>query len=109
MGFVSGEALACDLHWILPDERYGRHAGPTSPPTGRGRPGGIDRESGWGTMYRVMSIARTIASLLAIEIFVPGGTLIVLTLLWTGRSNSPLASALAKRIPGLSRIVPRAT
>jgi hypothetical protein len=50
-----------------------------------------------------------IASLLAIEIFVPGGTLIVLTLLLTGRPNSPLTSALAKRIPGLSRIVPRVT
>jgi hypothetical protein len=59
-------------------------------------------------MRHTMSILRTIASLLAIEIFVPGGTLIVITLLFTGRSNSPLAAALAKRFPVLSRIVARA-
>ena len=60
-------------------------------------------------MKRALGIAKTVGSLLAIEIFVPGGTLIVLALLLTGRSGSPLAGALAKRIPGLSRVLPRPT
>jgi hypothetical protein len=54
-----------------------------------------------------MRALRTIASLLAIEICVPGGTLIVVSLLFASRSNSPLAAALAKRFPALSRVVAR--
>ena len=60
-------------------------------------------------MKRALGIAKTVGSLLAIEIFVPGGTLIVLALLLTGRSGSPLVETLAKRLPVLSRVLPRPT
>jgi hypothetical protein len=66
-------------------------------------------EDGTEVMKRALGIVKTVGSLLAIEIFVPGGTLIVLALLLTGRSGSPLAETLAKRIPGLSRVLPRPT
>lgn len=58
-------------------------------------------------MSRALSIAKTIGSLLAIEIFVPGGTLIILAILLTGRPGSPLLSALSRRIPTLARAIAR--
>jgi hypothetical protein len=54
-------------------------------------------------MNRALGIAKMIGSLLAIELFVPGGTLIVLTLLLTGRPGSPLRQRLARHFPALSR------
>lgn len=57
-------------------------------------------------MGRALKLAKTIVSLLAIEIFVPGGTLIVLTLLLTGRRGSPLLAAIERRLPILSRVLP---
>jgi hypothetical protein len=66
-------------------------------------------ENGTGVMKRALRIIKTVGSLLAIEIFVPGGTLIVLALLLTGRSGSPFVGTLAKRIPVLSRVLPRTT
>ena len=66
-------------------------------------------KDGTGVMKRALRIVKTVSSLLAIEIFVPGGTLIVLALLLTGRSGSPLAAALAKRFPVFSRVLPRPT
>jgi hypothetical protein len=65
-------------------------------------------EDGTEVMKRALGIIKTIGSLLAIELFVPGGTLIVLALLLSGRSGSPLAATLAKRIPLLSRVLTRA-
>ena len=58
-------------------------------------------------MQRALSLAKTAGSLLAIEMFVPGGTLIVLTLLLTGRPDSPLVAFLARRVPLLSRLIAR--
>ena len=58
-------------------------------------------------MQRALSLAKTAGSLLAIEMFVPGGTLIVLTLLLTGRSGSPLIAFLTRRVPALSRLFAR--
>ena len=56
-------------------------------------------------MNRVLGIARMIGSLLAIELFVPGGTLIVLTLLLTGRPGSPLRQKIAQRCPAMFRLL----
>ena len=56
-------------------------------------------------MGRALSIAKTISSLLAIEIFMPGGTLIVLTLLLTGGPGSPLFGFVGRRVPALARAV----
>ena len=58
-----------------------------------------------GAMSRVLGIAKMIGSLLAIEVFVPGGTLIVLTLLLTGRTGSPLQQKIARRFPTAFRLV----
>ncbi|OGB93709.1 MAG: hypothetical protein A2Z31_02700 [candidate division NC10 bacterium RBG_16_65_8] len=58
-------------------------------------------------MSRARGIAKTIGSVLAIEFFVPGGTLIVLTLLLSGRPGSPLFQALDRRCPGLVRMLSR--
>jgi hypothetical protein len=58
-------------------------------------------------MSRALSLAKTIGSLLAIEIFVPGGTLIILAMLLTGRSGSPLLDVLGRHIPALSRVFSR--
>ncbi len=58
-------------------------------------------------MRRALGIAKTIGSLLAIELFVPGGTLIVLALLLTGGPGSPLFQALERRCPGLVRTLSR--
>lgn len=60
-------------------------------------------------MKRALRIVKMVGRLLAIEIFVPGGTLIVLAMLLTSRSRSPLGDFLAKRIPVLSRVLPRPT
>jgi hypothetical protein len=56
-------------------------------------------------MNRVLAIARSILSLLVIELLVPGGTLIVLTLLLTGRPGSPLRQRLARRFSSMSRLI----
>lgn len=56
-------------------------------------------------MSRALAIAKTIGSLLAIEVFVPGGTLIVLTLLVTARTGSPLQQRIARRFPAAFRFV----
>lgn len=58
-----------------------------------------------GAMNRALAIAKTIGSLLAIEVMVPGGTLIVLTLLLTGRPGSALQQRIARRFPAVSRLV----
>lgn len=68
-----------------------------------------NNEDGTEVMKRALGIVKTVGSLLAIEIFVPGGTLIVLALLLTGRSGSPLIGTLTKRLPVLSRVLPRLT
>lgn len=56
-------------------------------------------------MSRALAIAKMIGSLLAIEIMVPGGTLIVLTLLVTGRRGSRLQQKIARRFPAVFRLV----
>jgi len=58
-------------------------------------------------MSRALSLAKTIGSLLAIEIFVPGGTLIILAMFLTGRTGTPLPTVLGRRIPALSRMFSR--
>ena len=58
-----------------------------------------------GAMSRVLAIAKMIGSLLAIEVFVPGGTLIVLTLLFTSRTGSPMQQRIARRFPTAFRLV----
>jgi hypothetical protein len=58
-----------------------------------------------GIMSRALGIAKMIGSLLAIELFVPGGTLIVLTLLLTGRPGSPLQQRIARRFPAVLKLV----
>jgi len=58
-----------------------------------------------GAMSRVLGIAKMIGSLLAIEVFVPGGTLIVLTLLFTSRTGSPMQQRIARRFPAAFRLV----
>jgi hypothetical protein len=54
-------------------------------------------------MVRVLGVVRSIGSLLAIELFIPGGTLIILAILLTGRPGSPLR----RRIGGLHPALPR--
>jgi hypothetical protein len=56
-------------------------------------------------MNRALGLARMIGSLLTIEVLVPGGTLIVLILLLTGRPGSPLLATVARRFPALSRFL----
>jgi len=63
------------------------------------------RKRGMGAMSRALAIAKMIGSLLAIEVFVPGGTLIVLTLLVTGRPGSPLQQRIARRFPAVFRLL----
>jgi hypothetical protein len=58
-------------------------------------------------MSRALGIAKTIGSLFAIELFVPGGTLIVLTLLLTGRPGSPLFQTIGRHCPALARLLSR--
>jgi len=59
-------------------------------------------------MNRVVGIARTILGFLAIEMFVPGGTLILLTLL-LARPESPMMQAMTRRFPALFRALPHLT
>jgi hypothetical protein len=58
-------------------------------------------------MSRALGIAKTIGSYLAIEIFVPGGTLILLTVLLMIRLGSPLQTMIERRWPSLSRLLRR--
>jgi hypothetical protein len=64
----------------------------------------MEWEGGIGVMSRAVAIAKMIGSLLAIEVFVPGGTLIVLALLLTGRPGSPWQQRIARRFPALFRL-----
>ncbi len=54
-------------------------------------------------MIRVLGAVRTIGSILALEMFVPSGTLILLAILLKCRPGSPLL----KRIGGLHPALPR--
>ncbi len=56
-------------------------------------------------MTRALGIAKTIGSLLAIELCVPGGTLIILTLVLTSRPGSPLLQTIGRRFPSLFRLM----
>ncbi len=58
-------------------------------------------------MYRALSLAKTIIGLLAIELFVPGGTLVVLAMVLSGRRYAPLSGLLSRRFPALTRLLPR--
>jgi hypothetical protein len=58
-------------------------------------------------MSRALRIAKVIGSLLIIELFVPGGTLIILAMLLSGRPDSPLVGLLGRRVPALLRVLPR--
>jgi len=60
-------------------------------------------------MNRAVGIAKTILSFLAIEMFVPGGTLILLTLLLAGRPGSPMMQTMIRRFPALFRVLPHLT
>jgi hypothetical protein len=60
-------------------------------------------------MNRAVGITRTILGLLAIEMFVPGGTLILLTLLLAGRPGSPMQQIMIRRYPALFRALPHLT
>ena len=60
-------------------------------------------------MRRVLGISRTIASLLVIEFFVPGGTLIVLAILFANRPGLPILSVLGRRCPAVLSILSRVT
>ena len=57
-------------------------------------------EDGTEVMKRALRIVKMVGRLLAIEIFVPGGTLIVLAMLLTSRSRSPLARLPRQAHPG---------
>jgi hypothetical protein len=48
-----------------------------------------------------------IGSYAAIEMFVPGGTLILLAILLMSRPGSPLLSMIERRLPWLSRLLQR--
>lgn len=50
-------------------------------------------------MSRALRIAKIIGSLLAMEVFIPGGTLLVLLILLTGRPGSPFHERVARRLP----------
>jgi hypothetical protein len=58
-------------------------------------------------MSRTLGIARTIGSYLAIEMFVPGGTLILLAVLLMSRPGSPLQTMIERRCPSFSRLLQR--
>ncbi len=60
-----------------------------------------------GIMSRVFALAKAIGSVLAIETFVPGGTLILLAILLTSRPGSPLLALIERRFPPVSRILRR--
>lgn len=56
-------------------------------------------------MTRALAIAKALGTVIAIELCVPGGTLIILTLLFTGRSASPLVQKISKRFPSLFHLM----
>jgi len=56
-------------------------------------------------MNRALGVAMTIGKLVAIELFVPGGTLILLTLLFASRPGSPLLQSIGRRFPALFRFL----
>jgi hypothetical protein len=58
-------------------------------------------------MNRAFALAKAIGSVLAIETFVPGGTLILLAILLTRRPGSPLLAMIERRVPAVSRILHR--
>jgi len=60
-----------------------------------------------GIMTRVLGIAKAIGSVLAIETFVPGGTLILLAILIASRPESPLLAMIERRFPPASRMLQR--
>ena len=66
---------------------------------------GGNAEKGMDIMGRVLGIAKMIGSLFAIELFVPGGTLIVLAFLVAGRPGSPLQQRIARRFPVVFKFV----
>jgi hypothetical protein len=58
-------------------------------------------------MVRVFGAVRSIGSLLAIEMFVPGGTLILLAIFLTSRPGSPLLRRIGGLHPALPRLLQR--
>jgi len=96
---LAAVALARPLH------RYDAAGRIGSGPPDRATSNGERWEKGMGAMSRVLGIAKMIGSLLAIEVFVPGGTLIVLTLLLTSRTGSPLRQRIVRRFPTASRLL----
>ncbi len=58
-------------------------------------------------MIRVLGLVRSIGNLLAIELFVPGGTLILLAVLLTSRRGSPLLRRIGSLHPALPRLIQR--
>jgi hypothetical protein len=57
-----------------------------------------------GVMSRALRIARIIGTLLAMEVLIPGGTLLVLFILVAGRPGSPLHETVARRFPAALRV-----
>jgi hypothetical protein len=96
-----GVALAQCLHQRV-EHRETLFGHPATDPTGLGRIQQATSREGQGVMYRALGLAKTIGSLLAIEVFVPGGTLVVLTLLVGGRPGSPLLDVIRRRCPALA-------
>ncbi len=58
-------------------------------------------------MIRLLGAVRTIGSVLAIEMFVPGGTLILLAILLTSHQGSPLLRRIGGLHPALPRLLQR--
>jgi hypothetical protein len=58
-------------------------------------------------MIRVLGAVKTIGSILAIEMFVPGGTLILLAILLKSRPGSPLLRKLGGLHPAIPRLLRR--
>jgi hypothetical protein len=54
---------------------------------------------------RLLQIAKKMGGLLMIELFVPGGTLIVLTMLLMGGSAPAIPAKVAALAPGLNRLL----
>lgn len=59
------------------------------------------------TMRRAVQIVKAIGALLAIEVFMPGGTLIVLAILLTNGRYASLLGPVGRLVPELSRVFPR--
>ncbi len=58
-------------------------------------------------MIRVLGVVKTIGSILALEMFVPGGTLILLTILLKSRPGSPFLRRIGGLHPALPRLLQR--